>query len=282
MEPREGSVGRGLNPFGSSDDEEGDGDGCRREEERGTRLGTAASTHQETTAPSNQNSPLKIEHHCSALKRIMSDSSQLTDPSLLEEFRGHLVSGEKLVSRERPSTRGEVGDNLAVILSTNIIENVYVFSTQQRTHGREIRLMLLRFFTEVFAHSVQDVLIHQQFLRPLNRLLRACEGAGDGGISASLVPLLHQICILIQENQSLLDLFFVEPKPHHPARFFLLAQLVSFMHDGTEIGNRARDALLLVLSLADQVSHAALSQFIAIESNFCQVSLCVSVCVSRT
>ncbi|CAI8048034.1 UPF0518 protein CG3558 [Geodia barretti] len=253
-------AGGGLNPFGS-DDEEDPGRGG--EEQRATGTGEAL--------PSQQDTPLKIESHCTALGGIMSDPAQLTDPFLLEEFRGHLTSVEKLVSRERPQSRGEVGDNLAVILSQNIIEKVYVFSTLQKATGRAIRVMLLRFFTEVFAHSVQDVLIHQQFLRPLNRLLRACEGTREGDMASALVPLLHQICILIQMNQSLLDLFFIEAKAHHPARFILLSQLIPYMHDVTEIGNRARDALLLCLSLADQLSHASLSQFIAIESNFCQV-----------
>ena len=258
----------GLNPFDSDDDE--------RDEDRGEGEGDpgAGGTREREDAPlsQQQRSPLKIELHCAALKKIMSDTAQLTDPFLLEEFRGHLGSVEKLVSRERPSTRGEVGDNLALVLSDNTVESVYVFSTQQRAHSREIRVMLLRFFTEIFVHSAQDVLIHQQFLRPLNRLLRACDGAREGEVASALVPLLHQICILIQENLSLLDLFFVEAKAHHPARFFLLSQLVPYMHDVTEIGNRARDALLLCLSLADQLSHAGLSQFIAIESNFCQVS----------
>ena len=257
--------GSGLNPFGSDDDEGEPGRGG--EEEGAVERGGGPPSQQQDT-------PLKIELHCTALASVINDSTQLTDPFLLEEFHSHLTAVEKLVSRERPQSRGEVGDNLAFILSENIIEKVYVFSTLQKVHGREIRVMLLRFFTEVFVHSVQDVLIHQQFLRPLNRLLRACEGTRDGDIMSALVPLLHQICILIQMNQSLLDLFFVEAKAHHPAKFFLLSQLIPYMHDVSEIGNRARDALLLCLSLADQLSHASLSQFIAFESNFCQVSNC--------
>ena len=213
----------------------------------------------------------QVRHHCLALEKIMSDTTQMTDPFLLEEFREHLQAVEKCVSRERPSAKGHIGECLAVLLAQNVIENAYVFGTRQKVHGRDIRIMLLKFFTEVFAHSCQDLLIHQQFLRPLNRLLRTCEGTNDGEISSSLVPLLHQICILIQENHSLLDLFFVEAKAHHPARFFLLTQLIQHMHDTTEAGKRARDALLLCLSLADQLPHTSLSQFIATDSNFCQV-----------
>ena len=275
MERRQESVARsfGLNPFGSSDEEDASGRDLARGDDKARPKGGKMGTGDlENAHLPSQEAPLKIEHHSTTLKKMMENTAQLRDPFILEEFKSHVMSIEKLVSRERPQTRGEVGENLAVVLSTNIIENVYVFSTQQKVYGREIRTALLQFFTEVFAHSVQDVLIHQQFLRPLNRLLRACEGPQESDTSSALVPLLHQICILIQENQSLLDLFFVEAKAHHPAKFFILSQLVSFMHDPTEIGNRARDALLLCLSLADQSLHPNLSQFIAIESNFCQVS----------
>ena len=257
-------VGGGLNPFGSDDDDEIGRD--KRSE------GVGMSVAGLESVPVSQRPPAaQVEHHWEALGKIINDTGQLTDPFLFEEFRDHLSSIEKLVSRERPVSRGEPGDCLAVLLSKNMIENAYVFSTRQRVHGRDIRIMLLRFFTEVFAHSRQDVLIHQQFLRPLNRLLRACEGTEDGEIFAALVPLLHQVCILIQENQSLFNLFYMEAKAHHPARFFIMTQLIPHMHDMTEIGNRSRDALLLCLSLADQLPHTNLSQFIAIDSNFCQV-----------
>lgn len=265
-----------LNPFSSSDnelekDKEGEGKEGKRE---GGNLEDTPSL--ENIPVSHRPPAAQVEHHWAALEKIISDTRQLTDPFLLEEFQDHLLAVEKLVCRERPASKGHTGDCLAVVLSENIIENVYMFSTRQRVHGRDIRIMLLQFFTSVFAHSRQDVLIHQQFLRPLNRLLRACEGTEDGEISTTLVPLLHQICILIQENQSLLDLFYVEAKAHHPSRFFVLTQLIPLMHDITEIGTRSRDALLLYLSLADQLPHTNLSQFIATDCNFCQVQ-CVYV-----
>ena len=257
----------GLNPFGSDDDDEIGKD----KESEGVRLSTAGLE----SVPIPQRPPAaQVEHHWEALGKFMNDTGQLTDPFLLEEFRDHLTSIEKLVSRERPASKGQPGDCLSVLLANNVIENTYVFGTRQRVHGRDIRIMLLKFFTEVLAHTRQDVLIHQQFLRPLNRLLRACEGTEDGEIFAALVPLLHQVCILIQENQSLFDLFFVEAKAHHPARFFVMTQLIPHVHDTTEIGNRSRDALLLCLSLADQLPHTTLSQFIAADSNFCQVYIC--------
>lgn len=265
----ERSAASNLNPFGS--DEEVEEEKQEEEEEGEGERGKDEITYEKDIPLPSTPQAAQVEHHWQAAEKIMNGPGQLTDPFLLEELREHLSSVEKLVARERPDSTGCAGDCLEVVLNQNIVESVYVFSTRQRVHGREIRIMLLRFLTEILARSSQPLLIHQQILRPLNRLLRACEGADDTGISSALVPLLHQICILLQENQSLLDLFYVESRAHHPSRFLLMTQLIPHMHDVTEIGNRSRDALLLCLSLADQLPQSNLSRFIATDCNFCQV-----------
>lgn len=221
-------------------------------------------------APLRERSPPnQVEHHWKAMDSIM--QSKVTDPFSLEEFREHLTAIEKLIIKEKPASSGRTGDCLEFVLSENIIESVYVFSTRQRVYGKDVRIMLLKFFTEVFARSTQPILIHQQILRPLSRLLRACEGTQDQELCSALVPLLHHICILMQENQSLLDLFFINAKVHLQSKFLIFTELVLHMHEASDIGNRARDALLLCLSLAAQLPASNLSRFIAVDCNFCQV-----------
>ena len=272
----EKSVANNLNPFSSDEDVEEEEE--EEEEEGEGERGKEEITYEKDIPLPSTPQAAQTEHHWQAMEKIMNGPGQLTDPFSLEELREHLSSIEKLVARERPDSTGCAGDSLEVVLSQNIVENVYIFSTRQRVHAREIRIMLLRFLTEVLARSSQPILIHQQILRPLNRLLRACEGADDPGISSALVPLLHQICILLQENQSLLDLFYVESRAHHPSRFLLMTQLIPLMHDVTEVGNRSRDALLLCLSLADQLPQSNLSRFIATDCSFCQVHVGFTVC----
>ena len=250
-----------LNPFGQGDADTEDEENISSEPKENPVI--VPLSHK---PPADQ-----VSHHWAALERAINNTTQLTNPFLLEEFREHLTTIEKLIAKESPEANGCTGDCLEVVLSENVIESIYLFSTRQREYGRDIRIMLLKFFNEVLTRSSQPVLIHQQVLRPLNRLLRSCEGTKDRDISLALVPLLHQICILIQENQSFLDLFYVETKAHHPSSFLLFTQLIPHLHDMTEVGNRSRDALLLCLSLADQLPHTNLSRFIATDCNFCQV-----------
>ena len=249
----------GLNPF--------DGFGDEEDGEETERVGEIVDVPLHERPPEEQ-----VQYHWNAMDEII--KLPVSDPFVLEEFKEHLKAIEKFVTKEKPETSGRTGDCLEFLLSENVVENIYLFSTRQRVYGKEIRIVLLKFFTEVFARSNQPILIHQQILRPLSRLLRACEGTKEHELASALVPLLHQICILMQENQSLLDLFFIDSKVHLQSKFLIFTQLIPHMHNMSEIGNRARDALLLCLSLAAQLPSSNLSRFITVDSNFCQVQHC--------
>lgn len=246
-----GKAGKSLNPF--DDDVDSDpSDSCAGGEE------------------SRVSSPVQQLEQCWVeIDALLSSSA--VDPFAMEELKGHLLSVEKILVKDRPESHDQIGPCLQYLLNENIVESVYMFSTRQKLYSKEIRIILLKFFTEVFTRSPQPILIHQQILRPISKLLRACEGTTDREMSASIVPLLHTMCILMQENQSLLDLFFIESHVHMQSRFLVFTQLIPHMHVGSEVGNRARDALLLCLSLADQLPGSSLTQFIASDSNFCQV-----------
>ena len=211
----------------------------------------------------------QLEGHWKALEELM--TSTVLDPFALEEMRENVNSIERLIIRERPTSDGITGPCLQLLLSENIVEGLYMFSTRQKVYVKDVRVMLLKLFTEMFARAYQPILIHQQILRPLSRCLRACEGTRDPDLASAVVQLLHRVCILMQENQSLLDLFFVESKTLGQSRFLVFTQLIAHMHEQSEVGTRARDALLLCLSLADQLPASHLSSFIANDCNFCQV-----------
>ena len=245
--------GKSLNPFDDDLDSE--------------LLDLSVETVRENGIPS----PVQeMERCCNEIEDLL--RTKITDPFAVEELREHFATVEKALIRDHPESRGQIGPCLQYILNEDVIDKMYVFSAKQRVYGKEIRIILFKFFTEVFSRSSQPILIHQQILRPFRKLLRVyeAEGTRDPELSASLVPMLHTMCILMQENQSLLDLFF-ESRVNMPSQFLVFGQLLPHMHGSGEVGNRARDAILLCLSLADQLPGSHLTQYISSDSNFCQV-----------
>ena len=267
---RDSASGGSLNPFDDlEDDEEMLTMGLGTEVENPDIMPIHHRDYRDL--PLHERPPnYQLRHHWNEMDDLIQSGSM--DPFALEELREHFRVMEKLLVKDKPEQSGQIGPCLKLMLNENIVENFYMFSTQQRVYSKELRVMLLRFFTEVLARASQPLLIHQQVLRPISKLLRACEGSEDREINSVLVPFLHQLCILMQENQSLLDLFF-EAKPNMKSKFLVFIELIPHMHSMGEVGNRARDAILLCLSLAAQLPGSNLSHFIAVESNFCQVRI---------
>lgn len=274
---RDSASGGNLNPF---DDLEGDEEmqtmGLGAEGEKSTSTDLMLTHYQQRDyrdLPLHERPPnYQLRHHWNEMDDLIQSGS--LDPFALEDLREHFRVMEKLLIKDRPEHSGQIGPCLKLVLNENVVENFYMFSTQQRVYAKELRIMLLRFFTEVLARASQPLLIHQQILRPISKLLRACEASEDREINSALVPFLHQLCILMQENQSLLDLFF-EAKANMKSKFLAFIELIPHMHSMGEVGNRARDAILLCLSLAAQLPASNLSHFIAVESNFCQVRILI-------
>ena len=266
----DGGGGHQLNPFDDFDDDEDvelsdSGEGSTDKGEDGSSVQTVSDSYVIDEGAQT----IELKGNCLAIEDLI--RTKALNPFVLEELGENLTNMQKILSKDKPESQGQVGPCLKYLLHENVIENVYMFSTRQREYAKDVRIFLLKFFTEVFARSLQPILIHQQILRPVSKLLRACEGTQDLELANHLVPLLHQMCILMQENQSLLDLFFIESKVHMQSRFLVLTALIPHMHEVSDVGNRARDALLLCLSLADQLSGTHLSRFIATDCNFCQV-----------
>ena len=87
----------------------------------------------------------------------------------------------------------------------------------------------------------------------------------------SVVPLLQQICLLIQEHESLLDLFYVDGEGQKPSKFLVFTQLIPHMHSSKEEGKRSRDAMLVCLFIAARSPLSHLGEFMVADTSFCQV-----------
>eukprot|EP00731_Ephydatia_muelleri_P030662 Em0022g176a len=193
------------------------------------------------------------------------------DRFVLDTMREHFAAIAWLVGDEKPESSGGMGAGLEYLLNENAVERAYLFITRQKAFGTEARIILLKFFSELFARSVQPVLIHEQILRPLNRLLRSCEGVDSKELCDAVVCVVHRLCMMIQQTNSLLDLFFTDSKVQQQSKFFVFTQLIPHMHSSGDAGKMARDGLLLCVSLAAQLSTSDLGAFITSDSNFCQV-----------
>ena len=242
------------NPFDELDDEEEEEDYTKQER----------TSHGKAFAD-------EMELRWGDLQDLM--SAVITDTYSLQEFKEHLSSLFSLIEKDQlASGSSSTSSCLELFLSENVLEKVYLFSTRQRSYSRDVRLVLLQFCTKLLSLPGPPLLIHQQVLRPMSRLLRACEMLPEQDLSSSMVPLIQQICLLIQENESLLDLFYTDGEGQTPSKFLIFTQLISHMHSNKEEGMRSRDTMLVCLFIAARSPLSHLGEFMVADTSFCQVS----------
>jgi len=134
-------------------------------------------------------------------------------------------------------------------------------------------LLLLNFFQTLLAveRQGQSVLSHVKVLQPLLSLLELINSLTTTEefsfeVQSCLLSLVHTLFVLLMEQAAFLDLFTVHA-PDSPPRFILLSLLTPYLHKGGQLGQAARDSLLLCISLSSR--HSSLSSFLSDHSTFC-------------
>uniref|UniRef100_A0AAF5PSA1 FHF complex subunit HOOK-interacting protein C-terminal domain-containing protein n=2 Tax=Wuchereria bancrofti TaxID=6293 RepID=A0AAF5PSA1_WUCBA len=118
------------------------------------------------------------------------------------------------------------------------------------------------------------LLVHKPMLLPLLKLLDWCRKSAEkrnftpSNTDRHFVLLLNQICTKLAEDATLLHFFF-DFDDDCDEQFLVFNLLIPYLYDSGEVGQLARDALLLILSVSRRLKRIA--TFIAVKSNFCPV-----------
>ncbi|KAL8598764.1 hypothetical protein ACOMHN_033327 [Nucella lapillus] len=169
---------------------------------------------------------------------------------------------------------GMPGPIVNCLLEKEVLETFCNWCSIQREHQDKLCMEQLRMYELLISQSRQLLLIHRQVIRPLLRLLMACAeprlpGSGSEELEFRLVLVLHQICTCISQQTVILESFFTTEADHGPAKFLIFSLLIPYIHKEGPIGQRARDALLLLMTLS--AVHPHIGHYIAENSDFCPV-----------
>ncbi|KAL3290354.1 hypothetical protein HHI36_023696 [Cryptolaemus montrouzieri] len=128
-----------------------------------------------------------------------------------------------------------------------------------------VRCEQLKIYEMLVSQSRHVLLVHEPFLKPLLSLLKSCQGElFSKEMEKFLVDLLYQLCALLIQNIELIDLFFHQDEKSYKFLIFIL--LITFVHRDDSIGMRAREALLLCMSMSKRNTKVA--TYITENSNF--------------
>ncbi|KAL0113035.1 hypothetical protein PUN28_012339 [Cardiocondyla obscurior] len=157
---------------------------------------------------------------------------------------------------------------LEYLLSENLLVKLYDWSIHTGRFNNAVRLEQIKLYELLVSHS-GALLAHEPVTRPLLRLLEECAiDVMPLEVEKKLVVLLNQLCVALMQNMALLDLFF-HPTATTKNKFIIFNLLIPHVHREGGVGQQARDAMLLCMSLSKKNDEVGL--YIADHSNICPV-----------
>ncbi|CAL8241312.1 unnamed protein product [Merluccius merluccius] len=179
-----------------------------------------------------------------------------------------------LLMEEEPGRGGAMGPILEMVVVEGVMERLFLWSLR-RHFTVDLKLEQLRMYQRLLGHARQPLLHHKPILKPLMVLLASCAGnTTDGGerverVERELVSLLQQLCVSLVRDPSVLELFFHSTQDQGAANFLLFSLLIPFTHRQGTVGEQARSALLLIMSLS--ASEPRVTRHIVEHTYFCPV-----------
>uniref|UniRef100_A0A3B5LPM2 FHF complex subunit HOOK-interacting protein C-terminal domain-containing protein n=1 Tax=Xiphophorus couchianus TaxID=32473 RepID=A0A3B5LPM2_9TELE len=186
------------------------------------------------------------------------------EASAVQNYVEHML----FLLMEEEAGQGAMGPILEFVVLEGVMERLFLWSLR-RQFTEDMKLEQLRMYQMLLSQAKQPLLHHKPVLRPLMMLLTSCAGAATGQFIVKLVQLLNQLCVALVKDPSVLELFFHTSQDQGAANFLLFSLLIPYTHRQGLVGQQARDALLLIMSLS--ASEPRVAQHIAENTYFCPV-----------
>uniref|UniRef100_A0A3P9JH42 Family with sequence similarity 160 member A1a n=1 Tax=Oryzias latipes TaxID=8090 RepID=A0A3P9JH42_ORYLA len=187
------------------------------------------------------------------------------EASAVQNYVEHMLF---LLMEEECGEAGAMGPILEFVVMENVMERLFVWSLR-REFTDDMKLEQLKMYEMLVGQARQPLLHHKPILRPLMMLLSSCSTTTAPAVEAELVLLLNQLCCVLAKDPSILELFFHTSEDQGATNFLIFSLLIPFIHRKGTVGQQARDALLLIMSLSAENERVA--KHIAENTYFCPV-----------
>lgn len=165
---------------------------------------------------------------------------------------------------------GDPGPCLQYVLDEHVFQKVFTWSASNKNYVKDMKREQLRLFRNLIEKGRAPLLIYEQVWKPLLYLLHSCVNNISSDMEEHFVAVLKGLCVSVNRDIALLDLFFLDNHHHTQiAKLSVFSLLIPFVHREGNVGNWARDAMLLCMALSSV--DARLGAYIAEETDFCPV-----------
>ncbi|KAM9319629.1 FHF complex subunit HOOK-interacting protein 1B [Gastrophryne carolinensis] len=210
---------------------------------------------------------------CPALQvlRILERQAETVSADDVSCVRNNTYQMLSLLAEERPLEEEGPGPILAYVASEGLLERLLHWHLH-RDFTEDKKVEQLKLYEMLISQSRQPLLRYQPVLRPLVALLGTFSpGPAPPALEDNLVLLLNQLCVSLAREPAALELFFQDSGGHDgsASNLPLFSLLVPFIHHEGATGQRARDALLLIMAMSSH--NPTMARYITRHSFFCPI-----------
>ncbi len=226
--------------------------------------------NQGTSVSPENDIVIALKGHCRSIQDVLlTTETTKCSPDDCRRVLDHFNVVINIISDEKCGRDGQLGPCLEYTLECGIFEEIFAWSLSQRTGMKDLIKEQLKLYKTLLKRCKQPILIFEEIVVPLKRLLRSCVGKQTSDIELVLVEVLHQLCICVNQDVTLLDTHFINASSPTDASFSVFSLLIPYVHREEEVGSKSRDAVLLCTSLS--MFQEQLANFICEETTFCPV-----------
>ena len=209
---------------------------------------------------------------CAILKKGNQENTSVVNRSPQEEIDTVIryIDQMMLLLVEETDQNGAQGPILQYILEEDILTGLFECTGAQTNFAERLNFHHLKMIDMLISQSRQQLMVHKPIIRPVLQFLNSCQESPNRNVEQHLILVLHQLCVSVTQNTHLLEVLFSASSDQGAARFLIFSLLIPYIHHEGSIGQQARDALLLIMSLSSK--HQNIGEYIAENSDFCPVS----------
>ncbi|KAH8869806.1 Protein FAM160A1 [Schistosoma japonicum] len=169
------------------------------------------------------------------------------------------------------------GSYLEAIIKSNVFESLLIWiegnptpKDEKSINARDVlRGNLIIAFEQLITQSKQNVLLYRPILQPLCQLLFKLSSQLRPSYDQLFGRLLHEVCILLCRCDQLLEFSKELCSEIFNQPYMIFSLLVPLVHRNDQLGDSARDSLLIVFALSKKDDNVG--QYLAYESDICPV-----------
>nr|XP_039249033.1 FTS and Hook-interacting protein-like [Styela clava] len=162
----------------------------------------------------------------------------------------------------------QLGPILEYLVTNKLMLKLFQWFERSGELQKQIAMNQIKVYEVLISQAQHSLLHHRQLITPMLKLLSSCSEMNSEEVDSHVVLLLNLLCVWISRDPTLLEVFFGSSDDQGATNFLIFSLLIGFIHREGSIGQQARDALLLCITMSCE--NERIAEYI-VKTDFCPV-----------